>query len=248
MDLDLQSLLGEATSRGRKPVQMHASVARTLTVEDLQELAAGGASVPVPTVKELQASHHKLAQVLASGARNAEASIVTGYSTGRIVQLKDDPQFQELLAYYKEIDQAAFTDLRTTVHERLSLLGLDTIDVTHRRLQDNPEAFSGKELVALAELALDRIGHGKTSTQQVEHSHRIDEEQLARLRAAADTPAQIPPQDRAALVSLALRATEGNTPAETVEGIEGSGGGLREEGGTGTSEAARTIIDLPSVG
>lgn len=246
--MNLDALINEATSRGRKSVPMHATVARTLTVEDLQELADGGNSAPIPTVKELHASHHKLAQVLAKGSRPQEASAITGYSTARIQQLQADPQFQELLNYYKELDQNSWVDFQTVIRERLAALSLDTIEATHRRLLDKPDSFSAKELAAVAELGLDRIGHGKQNTTQVDHTLRVDEEQLARLRAVKDSPAQITPEDRAALVGLALFATEGDSPAEAASRVEGSGSVLREEGRQGTSEAAGTIIDLPSVG
>jgi hypothetical protein len=246
--MSLDALINEATGRGRKTVPMHASITRTLTAEDLQELAEGGNSAPIPTVKELHASHHKLAQTLAKGAKPQEASAITGYSTGRIHQLQADPQFQELLKYYEGLDAKEWVDFQTVIRERLASLSLDTIEATHRRLLDKPDSFSAKELAAVAELGLDRIGHGKTSTHQVDHTLRVDEEQLARIRAVKDSPAQISEADRAALVGLALLATEGDTSAEAPEGLEGEGSGLREEGRQGTSEAARTVIDLPSVG
>lgn len=246
--MSLNALIDSVTGPGRRTIPMHASIARTLTVEDLQQLHEDGAAVPAPTVKELHASHHKLAQTLAKGASTAEASAISGYSMARIQQLKNDPQFSELLQYYQDLDQASWVDFQTVMRERLAGLGLDTIDVAHRRLQDNPDSFSAKDLAQIAELALDRIGHGKQNTTQVDHVHRVDEEQLARIRAAKDSPAEISDQDRAALVGLALYATEGNSSAEAPARVEGSGSGVREEGRQGTSEAAGTVIDLPSVG
>lgn len=246
--MSLDDLIDSAIGRGRRITPMTASIARTLTPADLEELAQPGNSVPVPSVKELHASHHKLAQTLASGAGPTEASLITGYSTGRIQQLKDDPQFQELVAYYAGLDEQKWIDLQAVIKGRLASLSLDTIEVTHRRLQDNPNSFSAKELAAIAELGLDRIGHGKTSTQDVKHVHSIDEEQLARIRNAKDRPAEVSEEDRAALVSLALFATEGDTGAEETPGEQSAGSGVREEGREGTSEAARTVIDLPSVG
>ena len=226
---------------------MSAEITRTLTVEDLEELNMTGNSTPTPKLKELHASHHKLAQVMAGGAKPSEASAITGYSTGRIQQLKDDPQFQELLEYYKSLDADKWQDFQTVVKERLASLSLDTIEVAHRRLQDNPDSFSAKDLAQIAELGLDRIGHGKTSTQQVAHTHSIDEDQLARIRAAKDTPANVSPADRAHLVSLALFATDDNPATQAPSGEQGPGSGLREEGRKGTSEAARTIIEVSSV-
>lgn len=226
---------------------MTASIARTLTPEDLMALGESGNSVPIPTVKELHASHHKLAQTLAKGAGNQEAAAITGYSTGRITQLKNDPQFQELLTYYQGLDKEQWVDFQAQMKERLASLSIDTIEVAHRRLLDNPESFSVKDLAQIAELGLDRIGHGKQSNQQVAHVHSIDEEQLRRVREAQDAPAKVSEEDRRALVGLALRATSNDPAPAQAEGREGEGGGLREEGRSGTSEAARTTIHLPSV-
>lgn len=244
---DLNELIASATRRGRRTAPMSAEITRTLTPEDLQTLLETGNGAPVPSVKELHASHHKLAQVLAKGAKPAEASAITGYSTGRIQQLKDDPQFQELLNYYQSLDEQEWVDFQTIVKRRLADLSIDTLEVAHRRLQENPESFSAKDLAQIAELGLDRIGHGKTSTQQVSHTYSIDEEQLARIRAAKDTPANVSSDDRQALVRLALLATEDDPANEAPEGEQGAGSGIREEGRKGTSEAARTIIEVPSV-
>lgn len=244
---DLNELINGVTGRGRRSIPVSAEITRTLSAEDLQEMLLSGNGQPVPSVKELHASHHKLAQVLAKGAKPAEASAITGYSTARIRQLRDDPQFQELLTHYMELDQQDWTDFQKVIKQRLADLSLDSLEVAHRRLQEHPDSFSAKDLAQIAELGLDRIGHGKTSTQQVAHTHSIDEEQLARIRAAKDAPANVSPSDRNYLVSLALSATEERADSEEAEGGEGSRSGLREEGRKGTSEAARTIIEVSSV-
>lgn len=245
--MGIDALIDQATSRGRKPIQMTAQVARTLTPEDLQELAQGGNGVPVPKVAELRASHHKLAQTLAKGATNIEASEITGYSLGRIIQLKNDPQFQELMNHYQILDSADFIDQETIIRRRLADLSIDTLEVAHERLLDNPDSFSAKDLALLAELGLDRIGHGKQSTTQHEVTHKVDEEQLRRIREGRDAPAAVSPEDREALVGLALLATERHPESQAAEGLESAGGGVREESREGTSEAARTTINVPPV-
>lgn len=245
--MGLDALIDAAASRGRKPINMTASVARTLTPEDLMELAQGGNGVPTPKVQELRASHHKLAQTLAKGASNIEASEITGYSLGRIIQLKADPQFEELLSHYSTLDSAEFIDQETIIRRRLADLSIDTLEVAHERLLDNPDSFSAKDLALLAELGLDRIGHGKQTKQEHEVTHKIDEDQLRRIREGRDAPAEVSPEDRQALVGLALFATELHPESQETQGESGSGDSVREEGRQGTSEAARTVINISPV-
>jgi hypothetical protein len=93
-----------------------------------------------------------LARLLAEGRKSEECSLITGYSTTRIWILKQDPAFKDLVAYYAAQTEAKFLD----VHERLAALGMSTLDELQERLESDPDGFKNRELMELAEFALDR--------------------------------------------------------------------------------------------
>lgn len=248
--MSLNSIInGHGTPRaGRRTTPVRGEISRSLTAEDLMELATPNENpAQAPMLKQIRSSHHELARLLAKGEKQVRISHITGFSQTRISMLKSDPSFQELLAYYEEMETQTFEKARVDVAERLHSLGVDTLEVLHERVREDPDSLDGKTLIGLAELTLDRIGHGKQSTVDHNVKHSVDEEQLRRIRERPDAPARLTPEDRAGLVGLIMRETEELSGPEEGSGIESEGPGLREEGRKGTSEAARTVIDLPSV-
>lgn len=140
---------------GKKPVTSPTTFGfvRNLGEADLDLILNPRAlNVSTPAVKRLNHSHHQLARMLAQGAKPAEASAATGYSPSRISTLQADPTFQNLVAYYGEQVKTAYVD----VHERLAALGISSIEELQARLDENPDDFAIKDLLALAELTLDR--------------------------------------------------------------------------------------------
>ena len=95
---------------------------------------------------KLHHRHHHLAQLLADGSKGVEASRLTGYSEARISVLRKDPLFAELLASYEEQAQRLLTYQAFSVAEEL-----------FRRLDENPESFSNRELISILGSTLDRI-------------------------------------------------------------------------------------------
>ena len=84
--------------RGRKESPLFATFDRDLTEDDLATFrSAPRATTQPPAIKHLRASHHNLAQKLASGLSNSEASLATGYSMSRISILLKDPTFKNSL-------------------------------------------------------------------------------------------------------------------------------------------------------
>jgi hypothetical protein len=81
-----------------------------------------------------------------------EISNITGYSQSWISTLQRDPAFGDLLEYYSSQKAEVYTD----VHQRLSELGLNAVEELAQRLAEEGEEMSNKELLAIAELALDR--------------------------------------------------------------------------------------------
>lgn len=158
-DGDVKALEGElyfgTALVARRPigqVQVQIEFRREATQGDLDLLAARNPArgLPMQTLLHVKHSHHQLARVLACGSGNIEASGLTGYSPGRIAELKTDPAFQELLAYYVNQKEIIFSDTL----ERMKVVGLHALDELMRRLEEDPEGWSKTELRQLVDLLL----------------------------------------------------------------------------------------------
>lgn len=113
----------------------------------------GNVLAPAP-VGELTYRHHQAARMLAGGAKQVEVAFATGYTTARLLQLRNDPGFAELLAHYASQVDAKYLN----VHERLGTVGMLAVDRIAERLSDDLTAatLSVKTLREVAEMALDR--------------------------------------------------------------------------------------------
>ena len=154
MDL-LEQLITDniGSARGRRTVPLSIEVVRELNTGDLEVLAnPPKQGITTTPLAKLRHTHHMLARLIAEGRPGVECSAITGYSQSRISILKHDPAFEELVEYYKGQAEAKYLD----VHERLAGLGIDTIEELQDRLASEPEKFSARELMELAELTLDR--------------------------------------------------------------------------------------------
>jgi hypothetical protein len=96
-------------------------------------------------------THHLAAQLMARGAvSQVEVSRRTGYTPTYISKIKKDPEFRKLLVYYEgQVEQKYVDSL-----ERLQVLGLAVLDELQARLEADPEGWSKRELMELAELLL----------------------------------------------------------------------------------------------
>lgn len=138
-------------ARGRPGVACFATIVRELEPDDVPKIGRGVLSSGETRIQRLRYSHHKLAELLASGMEDVLASAMTGYSPGYIYQLKhNDPMFQELLAQYSEARHKVFVDTL----ERMKLLGLSTLDELQARLEEAPESWSKRELLEMSKLML----------------------------------------------------------------------------------------------
>ena len=238
-DLGLGDIFGAAVVPGRrKKADITFALAGPLEVNDLLKAGEEG-SIQQPLLKDIRRSHHELAKHVAAGLKHVEISEITGYTPGRISILCNDPTFSELVEHYKGIEDESHIRSRADFHERLASLGFDSIEVLHQRLLDQPETFTATEVLKILEATADRIGHGKTSTQNLNiQSLTLDARDLAAIRDTADsgTPNPALEENRSALLRLAVRATETLPAGEEVSGGEGEGSGVREEGGEGAEE------------
>lgn len=136
----------------RPPEGLFVAVERELTPEDLEDLVAAGPLGPRPqsAIAKLRYSHHQVARLLTQGASTAEICLITGYAPGTISGLKADPTFKELLATYSTERAVAFAD----VLERMKTAGISALEEIQERLNSEPEKWTKRELMEVAELML----------------------------------------------------------------------------------------------
>ncbi|HKU52983.1 MAG TPA: hypothetical protein VJQ25_10980 [Nitrospira sp.] len=143
--------LGELPKRGRGRPR-HDGTGRGHLPDLLPPLTATPDSpATIQSLLSIRHSHHHLAQLIAAGNLTmGEISQITGYCISRISVLKADPLFKQLLATYSENRKAIFVDAM----ERMKTLGLSTLDELQKRLEDEPEKFSRRELMEMSKLLL----------------------------------------------------------------------------------------------
>jgi hypothetical protein len=155
---ELEAMLPEAAPRG----PFFAQYSRDLLEDDLvlgealpKRPAQGAAKL-----KQLRSSHHEAARLVAMGKEPSEVALITGYTPQRVIQLKVDPAFQELVAYYGGQVEELYID----VHRRLAGFTNDAMEVLHERLLEAPEKMKTSDLKDILTLGLDRTGFGPKST------------------------------------------------------------------------------------
>jgi hypothetical protein len=111
-------------------------------------------------LKKIRGSHHEAARLVGLGKDNSEIALITGYTPQRVVQLRHDPAFQELVTHY----QGQVEDLYFDTHRRLAGFTNDAMEVLHERILEAPEKVKTSDLKDLLTLGLDRTGFGPKST------------------------------------------------------------------------------------
>lgn len=139
------------------------SVARELTADDLALAERTDKQATTPPLKQLRARHHAIAKALADGMRPGVVAATYGYSNSRISILMNDPSFKELVAHYRA--EAHYDS--AVIRQRLTALGVDALDALQERLDDEDVQVPTGQLLKIAELALDRTGHGKKAETEV---------------------------------------------------------------------------------
>lgn len=150
---DFDRLFANLPGRGRPAASaLQLEAGRELGEADAQALADGAVGSVVSPLSRLRHSHHELARLIAGGASGVEASAITGKSQSWISTLRKDPAFAELVEYYRVQKDAVYMD----VHARLAGLGTDAVNELQHRLDTDPDGLSTREVMDIAELALDR--------------------------------------------------------------------------------------------
>ena len=141
------ALVSDGRGRRASP-PLAVEVVRSLGADDLPLPPSARTDSSVITV--MRSQHHRIAQLLAKAVDQHEVALITGYSAAYISRLKASPAFEELLAYYSTQREQIFID----VLERMKALGLATLEELQARLADEPEAWTKRELLEMAELML----------------------------------------------------------------------------------------------
>lgn len=170
---------------------------RPLTREDMLSLQAP--RPPQNRPKAMRETHHRLARMVAAGFRQEEVLRLTGYSPGRLQQLRGDPAFCELVAAYKDkVDEAfvrgvdEFYETSTSNMLRAERMIEEHLD----EADESGEKVSLKTLMALTADRADRFGYSK---KVVNRNENLDfaamMEQIARASGRSnviDAPREIP--------------------------------------------------------
>lgn len=138
---------------------------RSLTRADLEFLRQPAAKTSVKTLRD---SHHRLARLVAIGKNNLQIAADTGFSLGRISQLRQDPAFQELCAKYRE----QVDDIWRDHVDHMAELAVGNMVKAERHISDALDAADEPDSppIPLRDLAritadrMDRFGYGKHNT------------------------------------------------------------------------------------
>lgn len=108
-----------------------------------------------PTLLRLRFTHHRLAQLLAGGMDETRAGRLCNYVPMRVSQLKADPAFIELMAYYKGAVDEEFADFVRTAAD----LSSDFLSLLQQQLDETPEKFTPQVALEAIKVLADRTGH-----------------------------------------------------------------------------------------
>ena len=145
-------------SRGRPAVPIGLRLVRYLQPSDLERLSVADRlpRVGVQQPRRLRAIHHRAAELVASGHKNTEVARELGLTPQRIVQLKEDPSFCDLVAYY----DTQISESTIETRSRVEIITIDNAELAtvemNRRLATEPEKIGIAELRQIAAAALDR--------------------------------------------------------------------------------------------
>lgn len=207
--------------------------ARPIRAEDLAALRT---RAPVPPRQKLRYKHHALARSLASGLGEAQAAMVCGFAPVTVSILKRDPAFAELVRFYETENGKGFDAARAQILG----VGQKLVEEIERRVTEQPEEISMRDLRDTAETLLDRGGLAPQThaTHDINiHAGLADALKAARMH--APYPALPAPSGFAAAGVLNREAVAG---AATYPAPEGRSGTVPDP--TSSREAAAPVGGL----
>ncbi len=136
------------------------------------------------TLKKIRASHHRLAQLIASGTPQVTCATLVGYTTARVTQLMSDPAFIDLVAHYSKDVRAEWGEFV----EQAASLSVDFLELLREQLDETPEKFTPTVALEAIKVLADRSGHAPvTKTLNVNVNQDMGRRMMeaeGRLRAA----------------------------------------------------------------
>lgn len=154
----------------------------------------------VPVVQRLRDPHHRLARLVATGLKPAQAAQQAGYSYGSLSILQKDPAFQDLVAHYRKIVDESFAESQDTFYELATSNMLKAERHLAERIEEKEEAgelLSVREALAISRDAADRFGYGKKTTNvnvNVDFAARLERASRRSLRVVEAAPVSPPAQ------------------------------------------------------
>lgn len=144
-------------ARGAIAEPLLLEVTRELTADDIQRLGSAP-KVGVPIIQKLRATHHRQAQLLAAGKTLGEVAAIVGCTTQRLVQLNQDPTFQQLIAYYLDQNMVIALEDSARIRDKLVDVGEMALDELRDRLEDDTQRgkMRTRDVRQIVELAMDR--------------------------------------------------------------------------------------------
>lgn len=130
------------------------------------DLALLAETRPPVRLASLRDNHHRIARAVASGMSNIDIAATCGISVNRVSILKQDPAFTDLVAHYRAMITADWVEAADPVIEFLGSVRTKSLAMLEDKLvaaEENNEFLPTRELVAMAELGLDRTGYGKVN-------------------------------------------------------------------------------------
>lgn len=145
------------------------AIASPIEIHDLRPLSRADLAVlaeprPPNSIQNLRDTHHALARAVAAGMTDAEAASVTGYSVGRVNQLRNDVAFMDLVAQKRSMIDAEFAAAGDAVIDYLRGNALKAAKMLSDKLDhadEQGEFLPTRDLLGIAELGFDRTGYGK---------------------------------------------------------------------------------------
>ena len=144
-------------ARGAVAEPLLLEVERQLTLADLARLSEAP-KVSVPILQKLRATHHKQAQLLASGKSVKEVAAIVGCTPQRLVQLQVDPTFCELIVYYQDQQMVLMLQDSARLADKIIDLGEAAVDELRERMDNDGirNNMAIGEVRKIAEFAMDR--------------------------------------------------------------------------------------------
>lgn len=213
--------------RGKLATEPKIVEIRPLTREDLACLKEKRPTQNM--AKVFREWHHRIARMVAMGLRPGEVCSQAGISTTRLLTLRADPAFQELVAQYRDKVDASFIDAATELYETVAANTLNAELMIREQLEE--AAAEGipipiKTLLTISRDGADRVGLPK---QKVSQNTNFNFDFAAQLEKAAArsgrsnvidaVPHRPPTSGSRAPLPPALLSAQPKPPADSVAGL-----------------------------